>query len=45
MEVLRQPLQGEISGNSTELLAFVFELSYVTKGTAYFVSHHRRVSL
>ena len=46
MQVLRQPLQGEISGDSTELLTYIFELSYnVTKGTEYFVSHHRCVSL
>jgi len=38
VEVLRQPLHGEISGDSTELLTCLFELSYnVTKGTEYFV--------
>ena len=46
MEVFRQPLQGEISGNSTELPTYIFELGYnATKGTEYFVSHHRCVSL
>ena len=39
MEVLRQPLQGEISENSTELLTYIFELSYnVMKGNEYFDS-------
>ena len=42
VEVLRQSLQGEISRNSTELLTYIFELSYnVMKGTEYFVSHYK----
>ena len=45
VEVFRQPLRGEISGNITELLTYIVELSYVMKWTEYFVSHHKRVSL
>jgi len=38
VQVLRQPLQGEISGDSTELFTCLFKLSYnVMKGTEYFV--------
>lgn len=42
VEVLIQPLQGEISGNSTELLTYIVELGYIiVKGTEYFVSHYK----
>ena len=45
VEVLRR-LQGEISGNSTELLTYVFELGYIDmKGTEYFVSHYKHMLL
>jgi hypothetical protein len=44
--VLRRSLQGEISGNSSELLTYIVELGYsVMKGTEYFVSHYKRMSL
>jgi len=45
-EVLIQPLQGEISGNSTELLTYIVELGYIVmKGTEYFVSHYKCLPL
>jgi len=46
VEVLRQHLQVEISGNITELLTCLFELGYsVMKGTEYFVSHYKHMLL
>jgi hypothetical protein len=42
VEVLIQSLQGEISGNSTELLTYLVELGFIVmKGTEYFVSHYK----
>ena len=46
VEILRQPLLGEITGNSKELLTYIVELGYrAMKGTEYFMSHYNRMSL